>query len=147
MLKDVKLKKIGNFFWTVVMQLHPSKRISEGVYLGDFNFDLELGIPNDFCAKYPILTDMGCYGVCDNFNQVLERGKKDLYSCDRYFVIIFTEIKREDQDSDGGWRWHKWGEYIGNQKPMHEYLYDDKHIDKVYCYHIIEITNYPELWK
>lgn len=32
-----------------------------------------------------------------------------------------------------------WGAYIGNQNPQHEYIYDDKHIDKVYCYHIYEI--------
>ena len=79
------------------------------------------------------------YGVCDNYEQVLEKYKDILNDTDKNYVIGMCTIDREKQPTEGGWRWHKWGEYIGNQNPEHEYLYDDTHIDRVYCFHIYEI--------
>ena len=74
------------------------------------------------------------YGVCDNYEQVLEHCKDFIEKVD--CIITVTPIIRETEPDWGGWRWHKWGEYIGTQNPQHEYLYHDKHIDKVYVYHI-----------
>ena len=31
----------------------------------------------------------------------------------------------------GGWRWHKWGEYIGKHNPQYEYLDHESGIDYV----------------
>jgi hypothetical protein len=39
-----------------------------------------------------------------------------------------------------GWRYHKWGDYIGSQNPQSEYLYDDTHIDAVWTFHIYELV-------
>ncbi len=78
-------------------------------------------------------------GVVDYPLQVLEifpHFKDD--ENDKY-VIFFVEIKREDQPSIDGWRYHKWGEYYGKQRPLNEYLYDDKHIDVVYTFKIRRI--------
>lgn len=78
------------------------------------------------------------YGVCDNWEQITARWPHLVADPEAYFISM-VEIRREHQSPDGGWRWHKWGEYIGTQKPEHEYLYDEKHIDVVYTYHIYRL--------
>lgn len=86
---------------------------------------------------------MSKYGVCDNPHQVIEHYKpfwnELITNRNKKFVVLMTPVFREDMEESGDWRWHKWGEYIGNQNPQHEYLYDDKHIDLVFTYNIIEI--------
>lgn len=79
------------------------------------------------------------YGVCDSPEQVTDRWPRIIVDR-RPFVIAFTPFLRADQPEQGGWRWHKWGEYIGTQEPTHEYLYDEPHIDKVYTFHIYEVN-------
>jgi hypothetical protein len=80
------------------------------------------------------------YGVCDSPEQlVAKRAYKKLLSAKRTaYCVFFTPVHREEQPPDDGWRWHKWGIYEGKQKPRHEYLYDDTHIDLVYCFHIFK---------
>lgn len=79
------------------------------------------------------------YGVCDHALNILTHPDyiSILNSPDRRFTVFLTEVRREDQPEDGGWRWHKWGPYIGNYKPQHEYLYYEK-IDKVFVFKILE---------
>jgi len=48
-------------------------------------------------------------------------------------------IRKDLEPTDGGWRWHKWGEYIGTQNPQMEYIHDEPEIEKVYVYHIYEL--------
>ena len=55
------------------------------------------------------------------------------------YVIGLSVVERKNQSSDGGWRWHKWGQYIGKYEPKCEYLYDEESIDYVYCFTILEI--------
>lgn len=113
------------------------ERYEKGVYRHDgylFNFDRFI---DNNCAE-TIIDKWVAYGVCDNYKQILEC-HKDIISDNKNYVIGLSTVERKNQDENGGWRWHKWGEYIGNQNPQHEYLYDDTHIDKVYCYHIYEI--------
>lgn len=84
------------------------------------------------------------YGVADNASQVM-----DFYDnlCCEYadymnnhkFVILLTPIFREDQPDYGGWRWHKWGQYLGVHDIKCEYLYDEKGIDYVYVFKILEV--------
>jgi len=82
----------------------------------------------------------GPYGVCDNIDQVKDRYSKWLNNPELDFCISFTKVSKSDQPSDGGWRWHKWGEYIGTKDPQHEYLYDEgNHIQEVYVYHIYQL--------
>lgn len=109
-----------------------------GVYRHDgyiFNFD---GFINERCVN-KVVDKLVRNGVCDNYGQVLEEHKDILNNPNKNYVIGMCTVDRIKQPSDGGWRWHKWGKYIGNQNPEHEYLYNDTHIDKVYCYHIYEI--------
>jgi hypothetical protein len=39
----------------------------------------------------------------------------------------------------GGWRWHKWGPYIGTQEPKCEYIHDEPEIEEVFTYHVYEL--------
>lgn len=81
------------------------------------------------------------YGVCDNYQQVLDRLENINYylNSDEKFCIILSRIKKSNQPSKGGWRWHKWGEYIGDHKITTEYLYDEPNIDEVYVFNIYRI--------
>ena len=110
---------------------------SLGVYeINHFNFDMLLsGIAID---QYPDLKTIGCYGVCDSWEQLIERCP-ELSESSKNYCISITAIDRASQPEFDGWRWHKWGEYIGTQSPTCEYIYDQPMIDLVYCYHIYQI--------
>ena len=124
-----------------------SEWISEGIVVAP-----HFGCSGDNAAyeDYPLLgeiTEYGAlgkfgdfapYGVCDDYQQILDQCSEIEAEPDREFFIRLTPVRREDQERQGGWRWHKWGEYIGTHKPEHEYLYDEKGIDIVYCFHIFE---------
>src|ERR1035437_865715 len=79
----------------------------------------------------------GSYGVCDHLENLMST-YPELQAEGRTFVVSMTAIRKEDQEAWGGWRWHKWGEYIGTQKPTCEYMHDEPEIDLVYCFHIYE---------
>lgn len=78
------------------------------------------------------------YGVCDDYRQVLALFP-ELQSSERKFVMSITEIRKDKEHSPGGWRWHKWGRYIGTQCPQAEYIADEPTIEKVYVYHVYEL--------
>ena len=56
-------------------------------------------------------------GVADNIEQI----KK--YNC----VISVTPVYQDksNEGKGGGWRWHKWGKYIGKLNHQYEYLDDE----------------------
>lgn len=85
---------------------------------------------------YPKVS-VGPYGVCDNIEQLLE-ACPELEAPSREFVVTLTRIVKAEQQESGGWRWHKWGSYIGKQNPSCEYIHDEPEIEQVFCYHIYE---------
>lgn len=102
------------------------KEITKGVYeIGHFGGS---HWPPGFSTGY-------CYGVCDNYEQVLKHYKDEI--AHRNSIITLTAVEKKNQEPQGGWRWHKWGDYIGTQKRSGcEYLYDEPEIEKVYVYHV-----------
>lgn len=78
------------------------------------------------------------YGVCDTPEQATEY-LKEVYNNDGKFIVVLTPVRRNEQPSKGGWRWHKWGMYIGNKNKTSEYLYDEKTIEMVYVFSLIKI--------
>lgn len=58
----------------------------------------------------------------------------------RLLGVFFTPMVRAEQSPEGGWRWHKWGEYIGDHTPTAEYLYDEPEIERVYVVSIESFT-------
>lgn len=80
------------------------------------------------------------YGVADNEDQVYEY-YKDLVNSERKYVVALTPVYRKYEYPYGGWRWRKWGQYIGEKELKVEYLYDEKDIDLIYCFHLYEILD------
>ncbi len=87
--------------------------------------------------RHPELKNLDPSGVCDNYEQIFEK-ESMLQQSERKFLITLHEIIRAEQPPRWGWRWKKWGKYIGEHDPQHEFIYDEAEIDIVYCYHIYE---------
>lgn len=94
--------------------------------------------------RYPVLGIYGTAnsvvscGVCDYPEQVLEACSLLKEDPNREFCVTFYLIEKKSEPSEGGWRWHKWGEYIGKHTPQCEYLYAEPIIEKVYIFNIYE---------
>jgi len=86
------------------------------------------------------------YGVCDYPAQVAEKYPALLTDA-RRFVITFGHVEKDatNKGNGGGWRWHKWGDYIGDKSPQWEYLDDeDESITEVYTFQILQLHDSPE---
>ena len=96
-----------------------------------------------FKESYPqlpkSLSEYGCYGVADDIEQVEEIFFRELEKSQRVFWVEYMHIYRDTQPSEGGWRWHKWGEYIGKQDSKCEYIFNEPEIERIVCYHFHEI--------
>ena len=79
------------------------------------------------------------YGVADNIEQII-----NLYNTRDFFsgnhVILLTKVTKNPDEPFSGWRWHKWGEYIGTQNHKCEYLNDEPEIDEVICFSIYQVS-------
>ncbi len=122
-----------------------------GIYVCDLNSSYTLPDITDYKAVTNFDSPLyWCnYGVADNASQVLDYYNGLLveygdYMNNRKFIIKMTPIFREDEPADGGWRWHKWGQYIGDFEPKCEYLYDEQGIDYVWVFHILEVEECKE---
>ena len=122
--------------------LYPSRprHVEKGIYDNcHFNF-------SNFLPKSMILAsyetelpdDLEAYGVCDSIEQWKDHYRALIQLANRYFTVGFTEVRRADQTASGGWRWHKWGPYIGTHEPQCEYLYDEIGIDAVLTFSVVE---------
>ena len=112
------------------------------------------------------------YGVCDSIDDILNYDLTKYYDedyyddedrdvilsvtpyktlgellekSDRQYAIFMTEMNQEDQPEHDGWRWHKWGPYIGKHNVKYEYLYDEDMSDigqkHIYVFHIYEFLD------
>lgn len=99
-------------------------------------------------CKAPDGSALNSYGVCDSPKQFVDR-YKDALAADpvRTFFTTFTHIRKNpsNRGQGGGWRWHKWGPYIGEGTPGCEYLDDeDGFAGGVYVYHVLQVDG-PEI--
>ena len=65
------------------------------------------------------------YGVADSIEQIKEYYKEEIADKEKKYVIYVTPVWQKDCSEKDGWRWHKWGKYIGKLNPQYEYLYDE----------------------
>lgn len=125
----------------------------KGVYLAHINFDKE--IEDLIVNHWPELREslafdkwieytgnpVACFGVVDHWTQLpLEALEHD----ERNLLVFLGRHAKEDQDERGGWRWHKWGPYLGvfqEQARANEYLYDTPDVIEVWSYRIVEISD------
>lgn len=142
---------------------HPDNHIETGVYRCGFDFNfgtdefVELqNLTNEdsyytmvkkwFTGKdglrLPFVMD-NQYGVADNIEQIKEHYKEWFEKSDWVIAITPVYQEKENAGKGGGWRWHKWGDYIGKLDPQHEYLDDEDFGDDwqgyVLCYHIYPV--------
>jgi hypothetical protein len=110
-------------------------RIGRGLYLCEgWNPGIMLPLKNTWEQPEGLPKKVPMYGVCDTPQQVV-----DLYGLDVLpgrFVVCFVRIRKDKEPERDGWRWHKWGPYIGTQDPQWEYLYDEPNIEEVFTFHI-----------
>ncbi len=85
------------------------------------------------------------YAVADTIEQAREYWKVAIADPVVNYVISVQAIRRdpETKGKRGGWRWHKWGPYIGTHEPQCEYLDDEEGIDQVLIIHLIEVWEAP----
>lgn len=148
---------------------HPDNHIETGVYRCgcDFNFGEEEFVETSNLSyedKYlsmvrtwaepldgvddKIILDMDSqYGVSDNIEQIKAYYRGWFDKPDTKWVIAVTPVfqNKGNKGKGDGWRWHKWGPYIGNLNPMSEYLDDEDFGDEfqgyILCYHIYPVKD------
>ena len=115
----------------------PELLIENGIYREsiDFNFS-EDDIKEDI--EYT-----GIYGVADNIEQIKKYLKKYIDVPDEKYIIAVTPVFQHKGEADG-WRWHKWGPYIGTLNPQCEYLDDEDFGDDfeyVLCFELYKVKS------
>ena len=79
--------------------------------------------------RYKIFTNYEkiTYGVADNIKQIKEYYKEEVVDTEKKYCLALTPVwqEKENKGKGGGWRWHKWGGYIGKLNPQCEYLDDE----------------------
>ncbi len=145
MLVDVEVR-FGDPVLSIIAGMNGgggTQRLREGVYsCGHFSFELEFRGRQDHRFDFPELPgDFSCYGVCDGVDQLLEVMPAAIVTSERRFVVALHEVRRADQSEEGGWRWHKWGPYVGRQEKTTEYLHDEPKVESVWTYHVYEVTS------
>lgn len=147
---------------------HQRNHIETGVYRCGFDFNFTCGEfnelenlsyedtyqamvrewsdPIDDLPRIPLDMDSQ-YGVSDNIDQIKEYYKEWIDDPNSKWVITVTPVFQEKENSGkgGGWRWHKWGPYIGTLNPQYEYLDDEDFGEDfqgyVLCYHIYPVKD------
>jgi hypothetical protein len=116
-------------------------RVVRGIYQSNhWNFESYLPGPLTMELEYPALSTIACCGVCDSVAQLQTRLPPEVIEGPCEYIISVVPIKKAEQSANGGWRWHKWGPYIGVQTPTTEYLYDEPVIEEVWTYHIYRVS-------
>lgn len=107
-----------------------------GCYVTDLNYE---GLFNGMTVHELADSYDYAFGVADNASQVLKSVEEAIREgdlcADETYVIFLTPVVKSDE-AWSGWRWHKWGEYIGIQHPTKEYLIDEPEIEVVFCFAI-----------
>ncbi len=94
-----------------------------GIYQSSFPFNFP---EEEFHEKLDHLwdNDKTPYGVADNIEQIKNHFCDEVNDPDNKYIIALTAVFQH-KGQKYGWRWHKWGEYIGKLNPMYEYLDDE----------------------
>lgn len=132
-----------------------------GIYMSDLNghYDIEELTNFNEVDEFELIDKYKFFpmsGISDNASQVknylnkiiniyLNGTSKDVYFFEgqglfnliknepnyKFILLLTPIINNHDTSLWGGWRWHKWGEYIGKHNPQYEYLDHETGIDYV----------------
>ena len=87
------------------------------------------------------------YGVVDSPEQFDADFGQQMRDDARELAVFFTHIRKDpsNRGQGGGWRWRKWGEYLGHGTPQYEYLDDEEGFNNgVWVYHIHSVGDAPK---
>lgn len=89
-------------------------------------------------ARFPLsCLDKSDYVVSDTVEQALAYFAEEVADTEVTYVMGAFPFLKAEQPEHGGWRWHKWGPYIGEKQPRCEYLHDEgDDIEEIYCCHL-----------
>ena len=135
-LKSLELsKKHPDMDFTFVPQSDPRYVVEPGVYISTFPFNFYhnlaqfLDVAKEYDNRWNCCVDpnKSTYGVADNVEQIKAFYKEEVEHPENRYVIGLSYVFQEKSNAGkgGGWRWHKWGPYIGELKPEYEYLDDE----------------------
>jgi hypothetical protein len=108
--------------------------IEQGIYIENFAYNFseqEFEEFKDFKweDRYNIFPNFakGTYGVADNIEQIKKYYQEEIDDTNNKFIITVSPEyqKKENKGKGGGWRWSKWGKYIGELDSKCEYLDDE----------------------
>lgn len=138
MLTNVKWDKVGHMGMSpelsmLVGDVTP-KQVTTGVY-SDAGFNTRRLSSQIDERDY----DSCFYGVADNYAQIIEKFPEITAEGTKY-VITYQRLNKDEQSPDGGWRWTKWGEYIGDQDPQHDYLYWEPEIESIIVFNVFKVV-------
>ena len=125
----------------IYLKVPDKRKIEDNIYVtflnGDFYIDMLTDYKIDKAKSYRLP-----YGVADNAEQILDylKTRTDVLNETDEYVVLMTPIYKDLQPERDGWRWHKWGEYIGVQNSQCEYLYDEKDIEMVFVFEVVEVA-------
>lgn len=127
----------------VHLQTDSEYRIETGVYESSFQFNFHIT-----AELFKEKLDCKEYGVADSVEQIKSHHKAEIEDEKDKYVIAITKVYQDKSQAGkgGGWRWHKWGEYIGTHDPKHEYLDDEEFGDDflfviVYDLYRVEVSS------
>jgi hypothetical protein len=136
----------GNALFKALMSMDNTelRMVQPGYFVGPLNSNMlveQLEVGQSWSLQIEgIGTYPSSYYVCDSPEAFIDAYGKLLEEDERIFAVFFTPMVKSEQPSEGGWRWHKWGEYIGVGEPTTEYLYDEPKFERVYTVHISHLS-------
>jgi hypothetical protein len=142
-LRRIQVAKENNFEY---VPQSDKKFIQEmGIYQSSFPFNF----PEDefeeleklsYKDRYEIFPNYEkvTYGVADSIEQIKEYYSDEIADPNKKYAIALTPVWQDkgNKGKSGGWRWHKWGKYIGKLNPQFEYL-DDEDFGDDFTYTIV----------
>ena len=118
-------------------------KVEDGIFISP-SFSMGNTIANKKDSDFDFGNDeyLSAGGFCDTIEQVKTKFKQWFEDPLLNFCVAFTKVSKSTQPEDGGWRWSKWGPYIGEKNPQFEYIYDeDDDIQEVFCYQIYHLLD------
>lgn len=139
MLTDIKWDKVGHMgmppeFAAMLGDVMPNQ-VSTGIYK-DAGFNSR-GLSSQIDSND---YDNNHYGVADNVEQIIKKFPS-INDEDGKYIIAYQRLSRDEEPQDGGWRWHKWGEYIGDKEPQCEYLAHEPEIESIIVFNVFKLVN------
>lgn len=150
-----------NYHGDIILEEDSKNLDITGIYMSDLNghYDIEELTNFNEVDEFELIDKYKFFpmsGVSDNASQVknylnkiiniyLNGTSKDVYFFEgqglfnliknepnyKFILLLTPIINNHDTSLWGGWRWHKWGEYIGKHNPQYEYLDHETGIDYV----------------